>query len=166
MKLFIHDLEQEEYEQLGIQANNGITISNDNPIHPCIGCFGCWIKTPGRCVIRDFYGDMGEYLSKCSEVVIVSRCCYGGFSPFVKNVLDRSISYLHPCFVIKNGEMHHKMRYENDLELTVWFYGENMTAAEEWTARNIVQANAVNLGCNVKKIEFVKQVRELKGKMA
>jgi multimeric flavodoxin WrbA len=166
MKLFIHDLEQEEYEQLGIQANNGITISNDNPIHPCIGCFGCWIKTPGGCVIRDFYGDMGEYLSKCSEVVIVSRCCYGGFSPFVKNVLDRSISYLHPCFVIKNGEMHHKMRYENDLELTVWFYGENMTAAEEWTARNIVQANAVNLGCNVKKIEFVKQVRELKGKMA
>lgn len=165
MRLFIHDLGQEEYERLGIKRKDVITISNDEPIRPCIGCFGCWVKTPGKCVIRDFYGDMGEYLSKCSEVVIISRCCYGGFSPFVKNVLDRSIPYLHPGFAIKNGEMHHKMRYENEFELCVWFYEEGMTAAEEWTARNIVQANAVNLGCTLKKIEFVKQVRELEGKI-
>ena len=22
-------------------------------LHHCTGCFGCWIKTPGRCVARD-----------------------------------------------------------------------------------------------------------------
>ncbi|WP_407654270.1 MULTISPECIES: hypothetical protein [Caproicibacterium] len=35
-------------------------------------------------------------LSQCDELILISKCCYGGFSPFVKNVLDRSIPYIHP----------------------------------------------------------------------
>ena len=46
--------------------------------------------------------------SNSGELVLVSRCCFGGPGPFVKNVLDRCISYVHPYFVIKNGEMHHR----------------------------------------------------------
>lgn len=115
MKLFIHDLETKDFEKLYPNSFDEIVVvSNDGTIKHCIGCFGCWIKTPGACVIRDKYGDMGETLSKCNEVVIVSKCCYGGFSPFVKNVLDRSISYLHPDFKLINGEMHHRRRYENN----------------------------------------------------
>ncbi|MDU3351391.1 MAG: flavodoxin family protein, partial [Clostridium sp.] len=101
MRLIIHDLKSEEFEKLfpnGLEDTS--VISDDGSIHNCIGCFGCWLKTPGACVIRDKYGDMGEYLSKCDEVIIISECVYGGFSPFVKNVLDRSISYVLPFFKI------------------------------------------------------------------
>ena len=68
-------------------------------IHPCIGCFGCWVKTPGKCVIHDGYEDTGIDMSKCGELILIGRCCYGGESPFVKMVQDRALSYIHPDFI-------------------------------------------------------------------
>ena len=42
-------------------------------------------------------------------------------------VQDRAISYPHPNFVIRKGEMHHKRRYDNVIQLSAHFYGENIT---------------------------------------
>jgi multimeric flavodoxin WrbA len=28
-------------------------LVRDLAVNPCRGCFGCWTKTPGRCVHRD-----------------------------------------------------------------------------------------------------------------
>lgn len=164
MKIVIHDLEEKEFEK--IKGNFPVDvkiISNDHPIHHCIGCFGCWIKTPATCVIRDEYGDMGELFGKSSDVVIISKCYYGGFSPFVKNVLDRSLSYIHPYFVIKNEEMHHRRRYENHVVLRVLFYGVEVTTKEKQTAQRLVYANANNLYWDVQEILFKSSVLELEG---
>ncbi len=166
MKLFICDLESKHFERLipDLPDDAKIILYDDN-IHHCIGCFGCWIKTPGSCVIRDKYGDMGEYLSKSEEVIIISKCCYGGFSPFVKNILDRSISYMHPDFVIKNGEMHHKRRYKNIIDLNVYFYGENIAEKEKETAQKLVKSNSFNLDCNAGRVSFFKSIKEMEGQI-
>lgn len=162
MKLLIHDLENKEFKKIfPNQLDDTMVISDDGTIHHCIGCFGCWIKTPAACVIRDKYGDMGEYLSKCQEVILISKCCYGGFSPFVKNVLDRSISYIHPYFVIRNGEMHHRRRYKNRMDMRVWFYGENITEKEKQTSEKLVKANSINLDCHVSSISFVNSIEKM-----
>jgi multimeric flavodoxin WrbA len=167
MKLFITDLELKKFQKLFPNSSQNSRIISDNgSIKPCIGCFGCWIKTPGACVIRDNYGDMGEYFSKCSELIIVSKCCYGGFSPFVKNVLDRSISYVHPYFEIRNGEMHHRRRYDNEIDMQVWFYGENINDKEKETAEKLVKANGINLSCNVTKIAFSSTIEEMEEKIS
>ena len=164
MKLMIHDLNDKTMKCLLSGITEDVTLVSDNgTAHHCIGCFGCWIKTPGACVIRDHYGDMGERLSKCDEVVIISQCFYGGFSPSVKKVMDRSISYNHPYFVTRNGEMHHRRRYQNQFALKVWFYGENITEKEKQTAQKLIQANAVNLDCGVESIVFVRNVSQIKG---
>lgn len=162
MHLFIHDLEEKKESLLKqLKQENIVMISNTNTIKHCIGCFGCWIKTPAQCIIKDGYENMGELISKSETLTIISRCFYGGFSPFIKNVLDRSISYLHPYFAIRNGEMHHKRRYDNHFKLTVYFYGEDITQKEKETAEKLVKANAVNFDCDIKRIFFVHDIEEM-----
>ncbi|NLM42198.1 MAG: flavodoxin family protein [Firmicutes bacterium] len=165
MRLVIHDLESDYFEQrFSGQLSNWHVISPTTPIHHCLGCFGCWVKTPGACVIQDQYANLGELLALCQEVLIISRCCYGGFSPFVKNVLDRSIPYIHPFFVNKHGEMHHRRRYSNRSRLKVWFYGET-TEHEKITALGLVQANAVNFWWEAAGVEFYGDPAEMEGRM-
>ncbi len=85
MRLIIHDLKGDEFKKLcPNEVKDLIVVSDDGSIHHCMGCFGCWIKTPGECIIKDKYENMGECLSKCNEVIIISKCVYGGLSPFVK----------------------------------------------------------------------------------
>ena len=88
MNLLIHDLSKIEVEKF-IGENDDIkVISNNNSIRNCMGCFGCWIKTPGKCVINDDYQNMGALFGEAENVIVISRCFYGGYSPFVKNVMD------------------------------------------------------------------------------
>lgn len=166
MILLIHDLDNEHIKSIVPNPPDNLKIASpENPIHHCLGCFGCWIKTPAACVIQDSYGDLGEILSKCSEVIIISKSYFGSFSPFVKNVLDRSISYLHPYFSIRNGEMHHKQRYKNRFKLKIWLYGQDITEQERKTAHKLVQANSVNLYCNGWTLSFVQTIPELRGQV-
>ena len=89
MRLIIHDLKKEQADQFLPQDENTKVIYQKSEIKPCRGCFGCWVRTPGKCVQTEGYEMMGELFAQTEELVIVSRCVYGSFSPFVKMVLDR-----------------------------------------------------------------------------
>jgi len=163
MKLIIHDLSPAQERSIFAGVENIRIVSDDGSIHPCSGCFGCWLETPAQCVVRDRYGDMGEAISKCDELVLISRCCYGGFSPFVKNVLDRSISYIHPYFEIIRGEMHHRRRYDHSFLLSAYFYGDGLSVQDREIVRRLVKANSVNMHCAVKDIIFKAKAEEFGG---
>ncbi len=162
MNVIIHDLSTKESETLftGLKSETKL-ISNNGQIKNCIGCFGCWIKTPGKCILKDNYEKMGEILSLADKVIIISRCCYGGYSPFVKNVLDRSISYLLPYFKIKQNETHHRQRYKKDLLLSVYFYGKNISKKEAEIAESLVKANSINFYVSKYNVSFLDSSEEL-----
>ncbi|NCB62646.1 MAG: flavodoxin family protein [Clostridia bacterium] len=165
MNILIHDLKPSESKRLfpeWTEERGWMVFSDDGSIRNCIGCFGCWVRTPGACVIRDRYGDMGKCLGRCENLVLVSRCAYGSLSPFVKMVVDRSISYLHPDFVIKDGEMHHKRRYDNQMKLHALFYGDT-TEGERGTAKRLIKAMSVNLSCEVSRVDFKAAAAEWEG---
>lgn len=157
MRLIITDLKD---SNLSIRGNYKI-IRPQGDIHHCTGCFGCWVKTPGKCVIHDGYEDTGMMMGRCTELIFVSQCCYGSVSPFVKAVQDRAISYIHPDFVLRGKELHHKRRYQNVITISAHFYGENITEMEKETAKNIITANADNYDGQIKNICFYKTAEEL-----
>lgn len=86
---------------------------------PCTGCFGCWVKTPGRCVFHD---DLEPVLADtiAADILLVVAPVYDGFLPaIIKMCFDRMIPLLHPYLEIVNQEVHHRKRYEKYPELAL-----------------------------------------------
>ena len=122
-------------------------------VNHCTGCFGCFFISPGQCVLEDPCKDQGKALGHCQEIVIISELTFGGYSPYCKLKLDRSLPYIHGDFHIFHGQMHHKGRYENDPTLKVYFYGPG-TAEEKKTAETLVERNSYNLALNHYQVNF------------
>ncbi len=122
-------------------------------VKPCAGCFGCWLKTPGKCIIKDRCQGVPARLARSSTFVIISPVLYGSYSPEIKAVLDRSIGYILPYFHMVNGEMHHVLRYNHRFVINAFFYG-SCNEKEKSTAEKLVRANTVNLGAEKAEIKF------------
>ncbi len=126
----------------------------------CTGCFGCWLKTPGVCVIPDGLRDMGPLFAAADELWIVSDGTFGSLSFPVKKALDRALGYLHPYFEIRNQEMHHRRRHENILHMHVLAYG-CQSALERDAVQEIAQANALNYDADLREVSFFEDDRAL-----
>jgi multimeric flavodoxin WrbA len=130
------------------------------PVRHCVGCFGCWTKTPGKCVIGDRGADFISLLSRCGEFIVLSRMVFGGLSPDIKAVLDRSIGFVLPFFRCVRGEMHHMKRVECPPDLRYIFYGTEITEREKETAKALAAANSLNLGSGRSAVEFYQTICE------
>lgn len=163
MKILLHDLEANELRRIlpGLSEEIRVIEKGEKEPASCTGCFGCWLKTPGHCVIRDGWGDLSPLLGHSSEYILLSRVVYGGFSPFVKTVLDRNIGYILPYFSVRNREMHHTSRYPDRIRLTVVGYGDNLTVEEQETFRGIAAANGINLEAGETRMYLLKKPDEL-----
>ena len=154
MNLLIHDLKPEDWDEIKQSYVGWHIISDDGAIRPCVGCFSCWNKTPGRCVVKDGYDDIALLIHRADQVVVISRYTYGGFSGFVKNVFDRCIGYALPHFEVVDGETHHRRRYDEDKPYTFIFYGHDLGEAERSCARRYVKAVCANTRGHVRDVVF------------
>ena len=99
MHLILHDLSPEQAQRhLPPQGDTVRWLVTAPSVKPCTGCFLCWTKTPGECVIPDRGQEFCRLLARADKLTIVSRCYYGGFSPDVKAMIDRHIGYMLPWF--------------------------------------------------------------------
>ncbi|MBO4918926.1 MAG: flavodoxin family protein [Erysipelotrichaceae bacterium] len=153
MKLVIHDLQKEEWEKFS-KDYRGWKVISEKPIRPCNGCFCCWHKTPGQCVIKDGFENMGKLIHVADEITVISRYTYGGFSSFIKNVFDRCLGYVLPQFEVVQGETHHKRRYDEDKPFSFVFYGKKLNEEEKESARRYVKAVCANIRGHVKEVRF------------
>jgi hypothetical protein len=108
----------------------------------------------------DGFQDLGECLGSHDELLLISRCVYGCFSPFVRCLFERSIPALLPSFTRCSGETRHPRRYSGALAITALFYGD-ASPAEQATATRLVHANAANLGATVRTVTFYPDIPAL-----
>lgn len=158
--LVLHDLAPNQTQELEKKIKSAVFFAAQPSIKPCIGCFGCWVKTPGQCVLPGRGQEFLPLLAHCDELVIVSRIVFGMTSPDVKAVLDRSIGYMLPYFKIVQGEMHHAQRYEQPVRIRYLFYGP-CSNAEKQTAQQLAAANALNFSAPAYSVQFAASPKEI-----
>lgn len=104
---FLHgfcEKEQSQVERLDLYQIN---------IKPCIGCFACWNKTPGKCCLKD---DMSDILAKIldADFIIYSFPLYYFTVPSqLKAMIDRQLPMFLPFMETNNNDGgSHFQRYD------------------------------------------------------
>ncbi len=100
----------------GAQAVGAETLNiilADKEIHHCRGCFSCWLKTPGRCILND---DMKSILNEAegADVLVLASPLYiDTISSMLKVFLERLLVKGDPHFSkTVNGESRHWQKPE------------------------------------------------------
>lgn len=96
-----------------------VTVINtaEAKIADCIGCFSCWIKTPGECIIKDDQIPFLKEFVNSDLCLFISPVRRGFITAELKKSIDRIIPVALPFFKSENGRMAHHSRYERDPEL-------------------------------------------------
>jgi multimeric flavodoxin WrbA len=116
----------------------------DLEIRPCGGCFGCWLQTPGRCLVDDT-DDIAAAVTDSDLTVYLSPATFGGYSSRLKKVLDHLIFLILPFFQTVNGETHHVPRYRKRPNLLIAGVMDQYDAESEAIFLDLAEGNAVNL---------------------
>lgn len=162
MQVIIHDLDSEFFQSLCRLTDKATVIRADGKYAPCQGCFKCWLKNPGYCVICDSLQHVGAIIGASDKVTIISKITYGGYSSQVKKILDRSICTSIPFFTYRRWQTHHIKRYHHKQVLNVYLYGK-CSQTEKVTAREFIERNRINMGMDEASVTFMDDVNSLKG---
>ncbi|MGM0652614.1 MAG: flavodoxin family protein [Bacillota bacterium] len=111
----------------------------------CKGCFHCWVKTPGTCIIDDFSRVVTKLFANADLAVFITPLVYGGYSSELKKALDRIIPFISPYFTTVNGETHHKKRYKKSPALVGIGVTDQDNPEQESTFRKLLLRNSINM---------------------
>jgi multimeric flavodoxin WrbA len=135
-----------------LRTNNyevDVMVLRDEKIASCLGCFGCWLNTPGECVIKDAGSDLPRKVIQSDCVFLLTSVTFGMYSSELKKALDRfPCPVLLPFFKRINGEIHHAPRYDKYPSLVAIGVLPNPDEESEQTFATLVGRNGINLHTN------------------
>jgi multimeric flavodoxin WrbA len=132
----------EELQATGWQVDH--ILLREQKIGNCAGCFFCWVRTPGICIINDDNRTIAEAIAGSDLMVYLTPITFGGYSSTLKHMVDHQIQNISPFFAKVDGEIHHQKRYEKYPDfLAVGWLEEHDIQAETLFAQ-LVQRNAIN----------------------
>ena len=111
----------------------------------CKGCFSCWYKTPGVCVIDERADRINEEIIGSDLLVFLSRISFGGYHSTMKKTFEHLLPIILPQ--VENGQYltRHIKRYKKyPVFLGVGVMaGNNNTEARIFEA--LVKKNSYNI---------------------
>ncbi len=80
----------------GMDTSARVINTIDLNVKPCLGCFGCWHKTPGKCVQTDDMTIVLDAIREADLVVYSMPLYYYGMPSTIKAVTDRLLPFCMP----------------------------------------------------------------------
>jgi multimeric flavodoxin WrbA len=71
-------------------------------IAPCKGCFRCWTKTPGKCVLEDDMRGILDDIQAADAVIFATPVYHYTMSEGMKRLLERTMPLLEPKLSVGN----------------------------------------------------------------
>lgn len=152
MKAYIlsdKDYETAAYARLMSQLNDYLTSKHfeveerklsRGDLAFCMGCFGCWVKKPGECVISDDIASINRAIMNSDVTIYLSPVVFGQFSANMKYAIDRCLPNMLPFFEVrKDGSTMHPRRYECYPRQIMIGYGEHLSAEDAQLFIDITQ---------------------------
>ena len=104
---------------------------DNKSITACIGCWNCWLKTPGRCVMKDQMAESYADYVNSDVIILLIDTAQGFIDHKAKAFLDRTIPHYHPYIKIVDGECHHVARYKCYTDMVFYYDTEGLNTQEE-----------------------------------
>lgn len=133
-----------------LQQNNKLLemiYTEDYKLRQCTGCNSCWLKTPGKCVIKDDFELIFKKFLKAHQVILLTEAKMGFISYKMKGLIDRFIALDVPYTRVYKGEMRHVNRYEKSWDIALIYKGEgDQVYLNEWMERFTLNFHSKSLG--------------------
>ncbi|HBE77282.1 MAG TPA: flavodoxin family protein [Firmicutes bacterium] len=123
-----------------------INVGRDDLAY-CMGCFGCWVKKPGECVIDDLMTKINRDYMNSDIVIYLSPIIFGQFSANIKNAIDRSLPNTSlPFFITRpDGSTIHPPRYDKYPQPIIIGYGEQLDTEDRQLFIDITEKHRKNI---------------------
>lgn len=126
-------------------------------ISNCIGCYSCWTKTPGKCIIRDDAVKIYPKIAVSNRVLYISKVKYGSYDTVMKTMLERAIPVQQAFIRLLHGETHHVQRAVAPKNATIIGYGD-ISDEEKGIFTQLIERNSRNMCFESFRVRFSKEV--------
>ncbi len=133
---------EKHFAAKGYEAEH--VVLRDKTLGHCRGCFQCWFKTPGVCIIDDDNRELSRKFIQSDLTIFLTPVAFGAYSPEMKAMLDHLIANISPFFTTIDGETHHRMRYDRypDVMIAGWIDQPDQT--QEALFSHLAWRNTIN----------------------
>lgn len=81
-------------------------------INYCIGCFTCWTKTPGKCILKDdMTKEIFQKYLECDLIILATPLYHFTVNALMKTFIERTLPIAEPFFIKHNDETRHPLRH-------------------------------------------------------